>query len=80
MRDRAMLQAIILAELRESQVDSMSCDQLCELLAWGRGQVIAACDELAKLGYLVKDRGVVALTSLALEQLAEVEADRPEAA
>lgn len=68
LRDKGMLAAMIVAELHE--VDSASCDQIAESLGAGRGVVIAACDELARIGYVTKDRGVVALTALAVSELA----------
>lgn len=57
-----MLQAVIVAHLVEAKIDSASCDQIAEAVGVGRGAVIAACDELARAGLVVKDRGVVALT------------------
>jgi hypothetical protein len=67
LRDKTMLGATIIAYLRESEVDSMACDQLAAELGVGAGRTISACDELARVGYLVKDRGVVALTGMARE-------------
>lgn len=69
-----MLAAMVIAHLREAQLDSASCDQIAEALGCGRGRVIAACDELHRVGYVTKDRGVVALTELAREGLDGLEA------
>lgn len=76
-----MLGATIVAWLREAQIDSASCDQIAAGVGCGRGAVIAACDELARVGYVTKDRGVVALTGVAREALEELEEfHSPEAA
>jgi DNA-binding IclR family transcriptional regulator len=79
LRDDTMLQATVLAVLDHlgAAETGVTCDELADQVGVGRGRVIAACDRLVRAGYVVKDRGIVTLTALAISTLsntAEIEA------
>ena len=82
LRDDAMLQATVLATLHYlgALETGVTCDELADQVGLGPGRVIHACDELARQGLVVKDRGVVKLTGSARAYLAPDEAGTEEAA
>jgi DNA-binding IclR family transcriptional regulator len=72
-----MLQATVLAVLDHlgARDTAVTCDELAEQVGVGRGRVIAACDRLHNAGYVVKDRGIVTLTGLAIATLSNTETE-----
>jgi hypothetical protein len=72
LRDDTFLQAAVLATLSElgGFNTGVTCDEIADTLAVGRGRVIQACDRLVGQGLVSKDRGVVMLTAGARAYLA----------
>lgn len=77
LRDDGMLAATVLAVLDHlgARETAVTCDELADQVDVSRGRVIAACDDLARVGYVTKDRGLVQLTALAVSKLSSVESE-----